>query len=162
MIKFLKIAMIVYAVLLAQVTILPAYLADPFKPNLLIVVIACLGLRAAGWRGAVPAFLLGLIADCFSGIYLGLNAFSFLAIYLILSKVAVRLYTGSLYLTVLVVFIATFVNGLIHLLLLLLFSVADGIYATLLAGLLPQALVNALAASLLIGVPSFAVRDEAR
>lgn len=162
MIKFLKIIMIVYAVLLAQVTVLPAYLADPFKPNLLIVVIVCLGLRVAGWRGALSAFLLGLIADCYSGIYLGLSAFSFLAIYLVLSKVAVRLYTDSLYLTVLVVFIATFVNGLIQLLLLLLFSVADGIYATLLAGLLPQALVNALAASLLIGVPSFAVREEAR
>jgi rod shape-determining protein MreD len=162
MIKFLKIVMIVYAALLVQVTLLPAYLADPFKPDILILFVAWLGLREGGWRGGVLAFLLGLIADCFSGLYLGLNAFSFLFIYLVLRKVADRLYTDSLYLMVLVVSLATFVNGFIHLLLLLLFSVADGVYATLLPGLIPQALVNALAASLLFGAPSHTPREEIR
>ncbi|HEY6872491.1 MAG TPA: rod shape-determining protein MreD [Geobacteraceae bacterium] len=162
MIKFLKIVMIVYAALLVQVTLLPAYLADPFKPDILILFVAWLGLRGGGWRGGVLAFLLGLIADCFSGLYLGLNAFSFLFIYLVLRKVADRLYTDSLYLMVLVVSLATFVNGFVHLLLLLLFSVADGVYATLLPGLIPQALVNALAASLLFGAPSYTPREESR
>lgn len=162
MIKFLKSAIIVYAALLVQVTILPAYVADPFKPNLLIVVVAYLGLREGGWHGALLAFFLGLVADCFNGIYLGLSAFSFLSVHLLLRKVADRLYTDSLYLMLLVVSLATIVNGLIHLVLLLLFSVSDGIYATLLAGLIPQALVNALAASLLFGIPSFGVREEAR
>jgi rod shape-determining protein MreD len=160
MIKFLKIAMIVYAALMVQVTILPAYIADPFKPNLLIVIVVYLGLREGEWHGAAAAFFLGLIADCFSAHYLGLNAFSFLSIHLILRKVAGRLYTNSLYLMVLVVFLATLVNGLLHLLLLILLSEAEGIYATLLAGLFPQALVNALAASLLVGVPFYGVRDR--
>ncbi len=162
MIKYLKIALFVYAALLMQVTLLPAYLADPFKPNLLILFIAYLGLREGGWRGGVLACLLGLLADCFSGLYLGLNAFSFLFIYLFLRKVADRLYTDSLYLMVLVVSVATFFNGFIHLLLLLLFSVADGVYASLLPALIPQALVNALAASLVFGTPSFSAREEAR
>jgi len=162
MTKFLKSAIIVYAALLVQVTVLPAYIADPFKPNLLIVVVAYLGLRVGGWRGALFAFFLGLVADCFSGMYLGLSAFSFLSVHLLLRKVADRLYTDSLYLMLLVVSLATIVNGLIHLVLLLLFSVADGVYATLLAGLLPQTLVNALAASLLFGIPAFGVREEAR
>jgi rod shape-determining protein MreD len=162
MTKFLKSAIIVYAALLVQVTVLPAYVADPFKPNLLIVVVAYLGLREGGWHGALFAFSLGLVADCFSGVYLGLSAFSFLSVHLLLRKVADRLYTDNLYLMLLVVSLATIVNGLIHLVLLLLFSVADGMYATLLAGLLPQALVNALAASLLFGIPSFGVREEAR
>jgi rod shape-determining protein MreD len=162
MIKYLKIALFVYAALLVQVTLLPAYLADPFKPNLLILFVAWLGLREGGWPGGVLACLLGLLADCFSGIYLGLNAFSFLFIYLVLRKVADRLYTDSLYLMVLVVALATLANGLIHLLLLLLFSVADGVYATLLPGLIPQALVNALAASLVFGAPSFTTREETR
>jgi rod shape-determining protein MreD len=162
MIKFLKIVMIVYAALLVQVTLLPAYLADPFKPNLLILVVAYLGLREGGWHGGVLACFLGLTADCFSGLYLGLNAFSFLCIYLVLRMVADRLYTDSLYLMVLVVSLATCANGFIQLLLLLLFSVADGVYATLLPGLIPQALVNALAASLVFGTPSFAPREESR
>ena len=160
MIDFLKIVMIVYAAILFQVTILPAYLADPFKPNLLIIVVAWLSLREGGARGVGLSFLLGLVADCFSGHYLGLNAFSFLAIHLVVRKVAGRLYTDSLYLMVLVVFLATLLNGLVHLLLLLLFSLAGGLYATLLAALLPQALVNALAASLLFSVPRYGAREE--
>lgn len=162
MTKFLKTIMVVYAALLVQVTVLPAYIADPFKPNFLILIVAYLGLRGGGWHGALSAFLLGLVADCFSGIYLGLSAFSYLTIYLVLRRVAVSLYTDSLYLMVLVVFTATLGNGLIHLLLLLIFAVADGVYATLLAGLLPQALINALAASLLFGIPSLSAREEAR
>jgi rod shape-determining protein MreD len=162
MIKFLKIFMIVYAALLMQVTVFPFYFADPFQPNLLVIIIVYLGLREGGWHGGALAFLLGLVEDCFSGIYLGLSAFSFLSIYLAMRKVSDRLYTDSLYLTVLVVFLATIVNGLLQLLLLLLFSAAEGIYNTLLPGLLPQALVNALAASVVFGLPLFSAREESR
>jgi len=63
---------------------------------------------------------------------------------------------------VLVVFLATLLNGINQLLLLFLFSLAGGIYAGLFAGLLPQALVNALAASLLFSVPKFSAREESR
>jgi rod shape-determining protein MreD len=160
MIKYLKIVMIVYAALLLQVTVFPEFLADPFKPNLLIIVVAWLSFREGGVQGVLLSFLLGLIADCFSGHYLGLNAFSFLIIHLVMRKVSGRLYTDSLYLMVLVVFLATLLNGINHLLLLFLFSLAEGIYATLLAGLLPQALVNALATSLLFSVPKFSSREE--
>jgi rod shape-determining protein MreD len=162
MIKFLKIVLIVYAALLAEVTLLPAHVADPFKPNLLILAVATLGLREGGWHGGVLAFLLGLIADCFSGIYLGLTAFSFLCIYLVLRKVAGRLYTDNLYLMVLVVALATVANGVVQLLLLLMFSVAGGVYAVLLPSLIPQALVNALAASLVFGAQPFTLREDSR
>lgn len=162
MIKSIKYVIIVYFALLIQVTILPVYVADPFKPNLLIIVIAYLGLREGGWPGAVLAFFLGLIEDCFSGLYLGLSGFTFLSIHMLLRRIATRLYADSLYLMVLVVFFATFFNGLAHLILLVIFSAADGIYATIIAGLVPQALVNALAASLLFSVPSIKAREEAR
>ena len=160
MIRSIKIIMIVYAALLLQVTVLPAYFADPFKPNLLIIAVAWLSLREGGVHGVLLSFLLGLIADCFSGHYLGLNAFSFLTIHLGMRHVAGRLYVDSVYLMVLVVFLATLLNGINQLLLLFLFSLADGIYSSLFAGLLPQALVNALAASLLFSVPKFSAREE--
>jgi rod shape-determining protein MreD len=162
MIKFLKIIMIVYVALLVQVTVLPAYFADPFQANLLIIVIVYLGLREGGWQGGGFAFLTGLMEDCFSGIYLGLSAFSFLAIYLAMRKVSDRLYTDNLYLLVLVVFLATLVNGLIHLLLLLLFSAAADIYTTLLPALLPQSLLNAFVASLVFGLPLSTAERETR
>lgn len=162
MIKYLKIVMIVYAALLVQVSVLPAYLIDPFQPNLLVLVLVYLGLREGGWQGGCLAFLLGLIEDCFSGICFGLSAFSFLSVYLAIRKMSDRLYTDNLSLTVLVVFLATLVNGLIHLLLLLLFSAAADIYTTLLPSLIPHALVNALAASIVFGLPLFRAREETR
>jgi len=162
MIKYLQFILVVYAALLLQVSVLPAYLADPFQPNLLIIVVVTIGLREGGWHGGVLAFLLGLIADCSSGVYLGLSAFSFLAIYLAMRMVADRLYTDSLLLTLLVVFVASIANGVLHLLLLVLFSAAAGIYTTLLPALIPHALVNSLAASIAFNVPLFRAREETR
>jgi rod shape-determining protein MreD len=161
MLTALKIVVFITATLLLQVTILPAYLADPFKPNLLIIAVTYLGLKT-GRGGGLVAFALGLLQDCFSGIYMGLNGFSFLSIYLILNMAADRLYTDSRYLMLFVVFLATIVNGLLHLLLFLVFPTATGIYMTLLAALIPQALVNTLFASLLFSFPRLNALEESR
>jgi rod shape-determining protein MreD len=162
MVKVLKIFAVFAVALLLQVTVFPSYLADPFKPNLLIVIVACLGLRVPGRLGACLAYSLGFVQDCFSGLYLGLSGFSYLCIFLLLRKIADRLYTNSRYLLVVVVFLATIVNGLLHLVLLFLFATADGTYATLLPALVPQGLVNALISSFIFTLPSFNVVEESR
>jgi rod shape-determining protein MreD len=161
MLTTLKIVVFITAALLLQVTILPAYLADPFKPNLLIIAVTYLGLKT-GRGGGFVAFAVGLLQDCFSGIYMGLNGFSYLSIYLILNMAADRLYTDSRYLMLFVVFLATIFNGLLHLLLLLVFPTATGIYMTLLAALIPQALVNTLFSSLLFSFPLLNALEESR
>jgi rod shape-determining protein MreD len=161
MVKFLKIFILITTVLLLQVTILPAYLADPFKPNLLIIVVAFLGLKT-GRMGGILAFLLGILQDCFSGIYLGLNGFSYICIFLCLNVTADRLYTDSRYLMVLVVFLATVVNGLLHLVLLFLFPNTNGMYAPILSSLIPQGLVNALIASLAFSFPALTALEESK
>lgn len=162
MLKILKTSSIVVAALLLQVTILPAHIVDPFKPNLLLVVVAYLGLRETGLLGGGLAFLLGILQDTFSGIYLGLSGFSYLCIYLLLHQAAGRLYTNSRYLLVIVVFLSSVLNGMLHLLLLLLFPTANGVYASLLPGLIPQGLINALIASLVFCLPRFNVLEESR
>ncbi|HEY6838530.1 MAG TPA: rod shape-determining protein MreD, partial [Geobacteraceae bacterium] len=149
MIKIVKFSIAIALALLLQVTVFPVYLEDSFRPNLLMVAVVYLGLRVTMRGGWCLAFFIGLLQDCFSGLYLGLNGFTFLAIYLFLKTVADYLYADSRFLMLLVVFVATVVSGLLQLLLLLLYSTADGLYATLLPQLLPQALVNTLCASLL-------------
>jgi rod shape-determining protein MreD len=161
MIKTLTIFILLAFALLLQVTILPAYLVDPFKPNLLIIVVAYMGLNA-GRIGGVFAFGLGILQDCFSGIYLGLNGFSYLCIFMILNVTADRLYTESRYLLVLVVFLATVANGLLHLILLFLFPSTNGIYEPILTGLIPQGLVNALIVSLVFSFPAVAALEESK
>jgi rod shape-determining protein MreD len=161
MIKTFKIFILITAALLLQVTILPAYLADPFKPNLLIIVVSYAGLKA-GRMGCILAFGLGILQDCFSGIYLGLNGFSYLCIFLWLNMTADRLYTDSRYLMVLVVFLATMVNGLLHLVLLFLFPNTNGMYAPIFSSLIPQGLVNALIASLVFSFPALTALEESK
>ena len=78
MLTSLKIIIVLTVTVLLQMTILPSYIADPFKPNLLIIVVTYLGLRGGGKEGVI-AFGLGLLQDCYSGVYLGLNGFSYLA-----------------------------------------------------------------------------------
>lgn len=136
-----------------QTSILPAFFEDPFKPNLMIILIAYLALRVdTPFLGAVVAYFLGLIQGVFSGIYFGLAGISLLLIYALLRKLADQLYTDSDHLMVVVVFFATLVDATVSMLLLLLFSAPSGIYASFLTNLLPQAVVNAFVASLLFGV----------
>jgi rod shape-determining protein MreD len=149
--KLVKPAIAVFGALLCQVTVLPAYLADPFKPNLLLIVVVWLGLSTPLMWGAFLAYLLGLVQDSWSGLYLGLNGFCYLLVSLVLHNISHRLYADSRYLMTLAVFIATIACGLMHLLLLALFSSAGGILISILASILPQALVNALVASLVFG-----------
>ena len=162
MIKALKIGFIIIFVLVFQVTIFPAYLIDPFQPNLMLVFIVWLGLRDPMPGGWCVAFLAGLTQDCFSGIYLGLHGFNYLFIYLLLIMIADFLYADSRHLLILAVFLATIVSGILQLGLLLLFSAATGLYATLLPGLIPQALINALAASILTLFSPHMPEEESR
>ncbi|RII27305.1 MAG: rod shape-determining protein MreD [Geobacter sp.] len=150
----LKFIIAVFAALILQESFFPAYLRDPFQPNLVVIIVAWVGLRKRPPLGAVVVVLLGLLHDTFSGLYLGLNAFTYLVMYFLLQSIAHRLYTDSRYLMILVVFLATLGNGVLHLFLLLLFSAAPGVYAAIFPALLPQALVNALAASIVVTIAS--------
>lgn len=161
MTRYFVIAAIVVAALLLQFTLLPAYLMDPFQPNLMIILVVYLGLKLPHRFAPAGAFALGMLQDCFSGIYLGLNAFSYLCICTVLCEIADRLFTDNRLLLVLVVFLATIFSALLNLFMLVAFSVSNGIYASLLPALIPQALVNAFVASILFNIPLQRV-EEAR
>jgi rod shape-determining protein MreD len=150
MTHYLKITAALLAALLLQMTLLPVYFKDPFQPNLILILVVYLGLRQPYRFGAAAAFGLGLLQDSFCGIYLGLHAFSYLCTYALLSGVADRLFTGNRLLFVLLVFCATIGCALLNMLMLMIFSVTKGLYLSLLPALIPQALMNALIASLLI------------
>jgi rod shape-determining protein MreD len=153
MTAYLKTGGWLLASVLLQMTLLPRYLLDPFQPNLILIMVVYLGLKLPHRFAGLAAFGLGILQDSFSGIYLGLHAFSYLCIYTLLSEVADRLYTDNRALFVLVVFLATLFGALLNLLMLLIFSVSKGVYASLLPALIPQALVNALVASLIFSIP---------
>lgn len=159
MFRWVKLFLYLVLVVILQVTVLPAYLEDPFKPNLMIILVSYLALREdISFFGPLLAYLLGLLHGTFSGIHFGLAGISMLMIFLLLSKISDQLYTDSDHLMVVVVFFATIMDALTSLVFILLFSSSSGIYHSFLANLLPQALVNSLVASLVFGFSSLGAR----
>jgi rod shape-determining protein MreD len=145
---------IVSAVVL-QSSVLPIFIASPFKPDLLLVFVVLLGLRGSFKAGAALSWVLGLVKDVFSGLYLGLNALSFLVIFMVIKHVSERLYAESAPLLVIAVSIATLSCISINLLLLVMFATSPGIAYSMSAGLVPHLLVNAFVASLVPLIPGF-------
>ena len=148
----------VIATLLAvvlQSSVLPVHIIAPFKPDLLLIAAVYLALRGSFETGAPLAWFLGLVKDVFSGLYLGLNAFTFLVIFMIIKSVADRLYAESAPLFVLTVTAATLACVSVNLLLLVMFTATPGIVYSMGAGLFPHLLVNAFVASLVTLMPGF-------
>jgi rod shape-determining protein MreD len=151
---------LVLAVVL-QTSVLPVHVAVPFKPDLLLVATVYLALRGPVVQGAFLAWTLGLIKDVFSGLYLGLNAFSFLIIFLVIQSISDLLYAESGELFVVTVSAASLACVIVNLILLLMLTYTPGITYSMTAGLLPHLLVNAFAASLVTLLPVFSSPQEA-
>ena len=152
-----------FALILAvvlQTSVLPVHVAGPFKPDLLLVAMVYLALRSPVVSGAFLAWTLGLIKDVFSGIYLGLNAFSFLIIFLVIKSISDLLYAESGELFVVTVSAATLACVTANLILLLMLTATPGITYSMTAGLLPHLLANAFAASLVTLLPVFSSPQE--
>jgi len=159
--RWVKFFLYLVLVVILQVTVLPAYLEDPFKPNLMIILVSYLALREdLPYFGPFLVYLLGLLHGTFSGVHFGLAGISMLVIYLLLNKISDQLYTDSDHLMVVVVFVATLLDAIISLLFTLLFSASPGIYNSILTNVVPQALVNSLVASLVFGFLSIGLKRE--
>lgn len=150
---------LVLAVVL-QTSVLPVHLAGPFKPDLLLVAMVYLALRSPVAPGALLAWTLGLIKDVFSGLYLGLNAFSFLIIFLVIKSISDLLYAESGELFVVTVSAATLACVAVNLVLLLMLTSTPGISYSMTAGFLPHLLANAFAASIVTLLPVFSSPQE--
>lgn len=143
-----------------QASVLPVYVDSLFKPDLLLIIMVLLALRVSYGVGAPLAWLLGLLKDVFSGLFLGLNAFSFFLIFLVIRSVADRLYAESGFLFIVTVSVASLASVAINIVLLLLFTSTPQIAYSMAYGLLPTLLFNAFAASLVILLPMFSTAEE--
>ncbi len=136
--------------IILQFTILPSYLEDPFKPNLMIILVSYLALREDfPFSGGIFAYIIGLVLGTFSGIHFGLAGLTMLVIYMLLKAVADQLYAESAQLMIVAVFAASLLDALLSLILVALFSTDAGIYNSILANMIPHAIVTAFAAFLI-------------
>jgi rod shape-determining protein MreD len=122
---------------------------------MLLVIMVFLALRASFETGAPLAWLLGMFDDVFSGLYLGLNAATFLISFLLIKSVSDRLYADSAILFVLTVAGVTLAGFTMNLLLIIMFTASPGIAYSMLSDLFPRLLVNAFVASIVTAFPGF-------
>ncbi|MFZ4855707.1 MAG: rod shape-determining protein MreD [Desulfuromonadaceae bacterium] len=146
---------IIIASIAVQVSLLPVFIRPPFKPDLLLVVMVFIALRGSFEAGAPLAWILGMLNDVYGGLFLGLNAATFLISFLVIKSVSDRLYAESAFLFVLTVAGVTFFNFALIMLMLALFTTSPGIVYSMFADLFPRLLVNAFVASLVTACPGF-------
>jgi rod shape-determining protein MreD len=156
----LLLACAVVSSVLLESSVLPVHIATPFKPDLLLIITVYLALRGTFSSGTPLSWLLGLLKDVFSGLYLGLNAFTFLVVFLVIKNAADRLYAESSFLFVVTVAVATLASVTANLLLLFMLTQTPGIAYSMTAGLIPHILTNAFAASLVALLPGFTRAPE--
>lgn len=143
------------ASIVIQVSLLPVFIRPSFKPDLLLVIMVFIALRVSFAVGAPLAWLLGMLNDVCSGLYLGLNAAIFLILFLVIKSVSDRLYSDSAVLFVLTVAGVTTVGCMLNLLLIIMFTATPGIAYSMFSDLFPRLLVNAFIASVVTVFPGF-------
>lgn len=151
----LLLSVLIMAAMILQAAVLPVFLRPPFKPDLLLVIMVFMALRSPFEISAPLSWLLGLLNDIFSGLYLGLNAFTFLIVFLMIRSVSDRLYADSAILFVLTVAGVTLAGFTLNLLLLIMMTNSPEIAYSMISDILPRLLVNSFAASLVTVFPGF-------
>jgi rod shape-determining protein MreD len=160
MIRNLLVLLSLSGAVVLQTSVLPVHLSSLFKPDLLLIATVYIALRGSLGSGAVAAWSLGLIKDVFSGLYLGLNAFAFLIIFLVIKSISDLLYAESGELFVVTVSAATLGCVAIDLILLVMLTSTSGISYSMTVGTLPHLLANAFVASLVTLLPVFSSPQE--
>lgn len=156
MLRLVQFFISVVLFIILQVSVLPSYLEESFKPNLILILVCLLALRGHNTvSGAIAAYFLGLLQGVFSGFYFGLSGISSLLIYFALRKVADQLYTESTHLLAIAVFAACLVDSLVALLLITMLTTATGVYVSILTYMIPQALTTAFVVAVITPVYAF-------
>ena len=156
MFRLVRISLYLVFILLLQVSLLPTWLEDPFKPNLIIILVCYIALREEGiLTGALFTYFSGLLQGVFSGLYFGLSGISYLVIYLFLKRISDQLYTESNHLLVFAVFAASIFDSLVSLILISLFTNITGIYGSFLSNMIPQAFITSIIAAVIFPAYSF-------
>ncbi len=156
MLRLVQFFLCLVLIIILQVSILPIYLDESFKPNLIIILVCFLALRGGkAFSCALAAYSLGLVQGVFSGLYFGLSGISSLLIYFALRKISDQLYTESTHLLAFAVLVASLADSLISLLLITLLSNSTGVYGSILTYMIPQAVVTAVLVAVFSSAYSF-------
>jgi rod shape-determining protein MreD len=141
--------------ILLQASLFPRILPGHFRPDLLLIMIVLLGLNEDFLRGGTVSYLLGYCQDVFAGVYPGLYGFTMLLIFMLVRGTAGRMNAENFALFLSLVFLGTLLEGGVILFSLGFFADVAPSWSAIPGRLLPQLLLNLLAALLVLKVFSW-------
>lgn len=144
-----------FLLLLVQTVIWPGLFSLQTTPDLLLLLVVSLGLRQDWLPGAICSYLLGSLLDVFAGSSPGLYAMALLVVFLVVRGAARHLNTDSPLLFFFLVLCATLLQGGLLIFPLGLFADAGALWPIVLVHLIPQLMLNLLAAGLLFFVQAW-------
>ena len=135
-----------------QTVLLPLFLPNSYKPDLILLLVIYLGLHEKLWSGGLLVYSIGRGCDVFAGSFPGLHGFVLLAIFLAVRAIVSRVNAESSALLLGLVFLGTVLQGALTVFALEFFLVDAQFWPQILWALPPQILINLVAAFLLLKV----------
>lgn len=133
-----------------QTVFLPLVMHGYYKPDLILILVIYLGLHGKLWRGGLLVYLIGWCYDGVAGVFLGLNGFVLLGIFLVVRGVVTRINAESSALLLLLVVAGTVLQFVMAAFALDFFSQAARIWPQMAWQLPVQLLLNLIAAFILL------------
>lgn len=133
-----------------QTVLLPQVLQGYYKPDLILILVIYLGLHEKPVRGGLLVYLIGWCYDGVAGVFLGLNGFVLLGIFLVVRGIVTRVNTESSLLLLLLVAAGTVLQFVMAAFALDFFSHAARIWPQMAWQLPVQLLLNLIAALILL------------
>jgi len=135
---------------LLQTALLPTFCPDPFKPDLLLLLVVYLGLHEGPWRGGALVYLIGWMYDGVAGVFPGLHGYVLLGIFFAVRATVTRVNTESSRLLLCLVAAGTLLQVLLVLFALEFFQPTVDYWPLLVFDLPVQVLLNVLVAFLVL------------
>ncbi|NOR50719.1 MAG: rod shape-determining protein MreD [Desulfuromonadales bacterium] len=133
-----------------QTVFLPLVLRGYSKPDLILILVIYLGLHEKPWRGGLLVYLIGWCYDGVAGVFLGLNGFVLLGIFLVVRGIVARVNAESSPLLFLLVAAGTVLQFVLAAFALDFFSQAARIWPQMAWQLPVQLLLNLIATLILL------------
>jgi rod shape-determining protein MreD len=156
MMTILRLAVLLYVLVMLQTVLTPAIAIAGVKPDLLFLLVLLVAFQEGAAGGAICGFVAGLFVDLNSASGLGINSLANSIVAFGVGAIADRLVRGSLWTRLITAFLATALRDGIVLLLLRPGSLGDMFHLFASSGL-PGALYTALLAPPLMAVNAWLV-----
>jgi len=140
----IRMGLVLTGALVFQAAVVPHMAIAGAKPDIILVVAVLYGFTFGSRTGAFAGFFGGLLGDLLSGLHVGIGVISKTTIGFLAGLVQRTIFVESIFLPMLAIFVATFLNEFVYVSFMFLFGETTPIKEVILKLILPSAAYNAV------------------